>query len=423
MRLGAFFIKPTASRMDTESPKIDQKEVDMSDAKIPGSCSPKLETDNRQSDYYTYFLPFALPSYTTMANTAVEAQDQDMFLTRLKEGSPKPTEDLLSSLGLKAPRQQRQKEWPRVGNIMARLHGGKTGNNGGDDGDEDVEQQLRSLSRKYIHFCEDVRPPYSGSYTQISLPSLITKTGRDPFKRVRPNTDYDYDSEAEWEEAEEGEDVDSDGEEETESIGSADEMDGFLDDEEASGQNIMMKRGTIHTETHPISTGICWENNNGHSLTNDPEDFDLSTMKLEWLIEGSFKSIDPYTSSYWETNLPTNNTHIDVNGHIAFPTSMTNDRDKNKSIDSKSMPPPRAPLQTNNSATNQKVLMNNNINTGDKGPLVKTKTVKQPAQKLTGNAFEQFKEAVKGSNLTRSELLKVLKQRSVVYSLLFQTSF
>lgn len=76
------------------------------------------------------------------------------------------------------------------------------------------------------------------------------------------------------------------------------------------------------------------------------------------------------------------------------------------------MKPPKLPLQPTSDGINQKVIVN--AKSGEKGPIMAitaSKTTKAPAPKLTGADFDQFKEAVDGSNLTKVELLKALKQR------------
>lgn len=56
---------------------------------------------------------------------------------------------------------------------------------------------------KYLHFAEDHRPPYFGTFSKHS--SLIA--GKRPLHRDEEVFNYEYDSEAEWEEEEEGEDL------------------------------------------------------------------------------------------------------------------------------------------------------------------------------------------------------------------------
>jgi chromatin assembly factor 1 subunit A len=56
---------------------------------------------------------------------------------------------------------------------------------------------------KYLHFAEDYRPPYFGTFSKRST----ALNGRRPDKKDEELFNYDYDSEAEWEEEEEGEDL------------------------------------------------------------------------------------------------------------------------------------------------------------------------------------------------------------------------
>ena len=126
-------------------------------------------------------------------------------------------------------------------------------------------EQLKSVPRKYIRFCEDVRPPYNGTYTKIISPLKISRLSRNPFSRQRPDTNYDYDSEAEWEEPEEGEDLVSE-DEEPDVDEEEDEMDGFLDDEDA--QDAKPKRRALLGDLEPSSTGLCWADSDGPDLSS-----------------------------------------------------------------------------------------------------------------------------------------------------------
>ena len=142
------------------------------------------------------------------------------------------------------------------------------------------EDLLDAVIIRHLHFAEDVRPPYSGSYTKISSPRQAARLRRAPFSKIRTDTNYDYDSEAEWEEPEEGEDIQSDGEDDAESEASADEMDGFLDDEQDAAK---AKRRLITTDLEPVTTGICWDDGSGKG-TRDEAGLDLKSMRLCWLI-------------------------------------------------------------------------------------------------------------------------------------------
>jgi chromatin assembly factor 1 subunit A len=72
---------------------------------------------------------------------------------------------------------------------------------------------------------------------------------------------YDYDSEAEWEEPEEGEELNSEGEEELGDEDDADDMDGFLDDEETEGNG--PKRRHLMGDIQPVCSSLHWEGGPG----------------------------------------------------------------------------------------------------------------------------------------------------------------
>ncbi|KAG0152271.1 hypothetical protein CROQUDRAFT_71115 [Cronartium quercuum f. sp. fusiforme G11] len=88
---------------------------------------------------------------------------------------------------------------------------------------------------KYLHFAEDARPGYVGTWSKTSR----VVTGRTPFARDTCLLNYEYDSEAEWEEEDdmEGEDLaasDVAGEESTSELAEESDEEGWLagDDDE-----------------------------------------------------------------------------------------------------------------------------------------------------------------------------------------------
>ena len=115
---------------------------------------------------------------------------------------------------------------------------------------------LKGIPMKILHFQEDVRPPYRGTYTSRPV-SGMSKLARNPLRRDLPNTDYDYDSEAEWiQDDEDAEDLKSEGDEEEE-LGDDEDMDDFLDDENDETAN--SRRLVLQGDLEPVSTGLCWE--------------------------------------------------------------------------------------------------------------------------------------------------------------------
>lgn len=118
--------------------------------------------------------------------------------------------------------------------------------------------QLKDVPMKFLKFQEDVRPPYQGTYTHTPMYG-IAKLARNPMRRDLPNTNYDYDSEAEWIEDEDAEDLNSEGEEDEEGLDDAEDMDGFLDDENDDLLNSRRALGGLQGELEPVCTGLCWE--------------------------------------------------------------------------------------------------------------------------------------------------------------------
>ena len=125
---------------------------------------------------------------------------------------------------------------------------------------------LKTVPVKYLRYAEDVRPPYIGTYSKFPVGYPPSRLLRRPFLRALPSTNYDYDSEAEWEEPEEGEDLDSEGEEEIGEDDVGDDMEEFLDDEDAEGSGA--KRRNLMGDVQPVHTGIVWESTTDRKKSN-----------------------------------------------------------------------------------------------------------------------------------------------------------
>jgi chromatin assembly factor 1 subunit A len=173
-----------------------------------------------------------------------------------------------------------------VADVVERIHG--SSNNPVDlTDDTDAARDsslkmLQTMSMKYLHFGEDVRPPYYGTYTKPYSALEASRLARNSLSRVRQDTNYEYDSEAEWEEPEEGEDLDSEGEDDAEEDAD-DDMDGFLDDEE----DPQLKRRLLSGDLVPVSTGLCWEDADGVSRLNDGSgaiSTDFKEFKMGFLL-------------------------------------------------------------------------------------------------------------------------------------------
>tara|TARA_R110002003_G_scaffold534_14_gene20286 strand:- start:282 stop:1214 length:933 start_codon:yes stop_codon:yes gene_type:complete len=288
MRLGAFFAKPKATGISSGKLLVESSQNSLaptvsllppSTAAATNSAPPSPQKNiikNAQSDYERYFLPFNLLPHTILApkNAFMEdAADLQAARTRLdniitrNDVHMEPVDihalkSLLPSCG------GRGLVSSTVVDVIECV-------NGSSDQPIDLTDDaastpkrpldmLRHIPMKYIHFGEDVRPPYYGTYTRPYTHVEASRIARNPLARLRHDTNYDYDSEAEWDEPEEGEDLDSEGDDDdNEDV--EDDMEGFLDDEE----DPQVKRRLISGDLQPVSTGLCWQDRDGVSRLND----------------------------------------------------------------------------------------------------------------------------------------------------------
>jgi chromatin assembly factor 1 subunit A len=156
---------------------------------------------------------------------------------------------------------------------------------------------LNRLPHKLLKFAEDVRPPYVGTYTRKPIDAGLSR-GRNPFKRALPRVNYDYDSEAEWVADEEGEELLSGDEDEEDDDTVSEDMEGFLDDENDAG----VRRGGIGALV-AMSSGLCWEDENGKSQRADFEGMRMEVLigteyYMKMVIEHANRYIRRTISSY-----------------------------------------------------------------------------------------------------------------------------
>ncbi|KAH8656599.1 chromatin assembly factor 1 subunit A-domain-containing protein [Tricladium varicosporioides] len=253
-----------------------------------------------------------------------------------------------------------------------------------------MQHLLQKVPMKILHFREDVRPPYRGTYTSRPV-NGISKLARNPMRRDLPNCNYDYDSEAEWVEDEDAEDLNSEGEEE-EDVEDGDEMDGFLDDE--NDESINSRRMVIQGDLEPISTGLCWEDRKRCNAN-----VKLIAYQMEIIIDPKMKSIDPFSTSYWQP-VPSANT----------------------------MNPPRIPLTTmktpngiSQPSANKlvKPFFQNTLPFPSAAPScgpspAPSTTVSKdskPKKMISAADLPAFKEAIQGNNLSKIGLIEVLKKQ------------
>lgn len=450
MRLGAFFQKPatpaktqgvsedvedSASRARRRSLSLEpyddiagQVRRSASPTK-GGKGTPKATQTPQQvvqptpvkpavSDYRKFFLPFDLQTNTALFAGRQARRSQDEIekaqLTFDAEVND-PTIQEKYDLGLVAsyagienmfePRQQAEKgvERPTARQIVEKIHGISSQRPidlTSDTSSDDPLNLLQALPLRYLHFAEDVRPPYFGTYTRKRSDKSSRRLSRNPFARERDDTNYDYDSEAEWEEPEEGEDLMNDEDDEAESNGDPEEMDEFLDDEH---DELKHKRKLLTGDLLPVSTGLCWENEKRKvipSIERDEGASDLSDMRMGFLIPGfTGKSIDPFSTAYWEPTL------------MAPPGIPIKD---SLGLSQQSSRPPLKERHNSSSATPDLV----GAAEGQKGPINSASTPqgekrgRKPAAKvLSKEDMDEFKDAVVGSSLKKADLCKGLKSR------------
>lgn len=116
-------------------------------------------------------------------------------------------------------------------------------------------------------------------------------------------------------------------------------------------------------------------------------------------------SINPFSTTYWEP------TETEAASTPALAKKAEHGSSLMQSVFSKAA---RTPLQPKPNGTNETVIVG--ATSGTKGPIMAVSGAKAPklaAPKLNGSELAAFKEAVDGSNLTKVDLLKALKQRFV----------
>jgi chromatin assembly factor 1 subunit A len=287
--------QPSPARQESINSQSIDGDVVMT-SPIPQSPQP--------SDYRKVFLAFQLKQHTKCAPYIPLLEDSefkasqkqmDRILQRVAKNDTSTASPELSLSALFAKERKRSRGlWqPTAREVIESLHGSSQAPI--DLTDELGEHYrpadlLDCLIVRHLHFGEDVRPAYFGTYSRKLTPSDASKLRKNPFRKLRQDTNYDYDSEAEWEEPEEGEDIGSDGEEDEESVGDAEEMDEFLDDEANDS-----KRHVITGDLKPVSTGLCWENEKG-LLESSIQDsaVDLESMKIDFFIRKLFRILQAH---------------------------------------------------------------------------------------------------------------------------------
>ncbi|KAJ4377455.1 hypothetical protein N0V83_000280 [Neocucurbitaria cava] len=413
MKLNAFFVKPKVAGVNAGQAVVDSTQTPTAPSvsllpNIPGdktnSVPPspqKAIVKNAQSDYERYFLPFNLAPHVILAPKnaffedpaklkAAQARLDRLIAQEDVDMEPITLEHLKSSL----PKDTRRGQTTTSIVEVLELVNGSTDQPIDLTSDKDVNSRqpldmLKTIPMKYIHFGEDVRPPYYGTYTRSYTDADAARLARNPLSRLRQDTNYDYDSEAEWEESEEGEDLDSDGEDDIEE--EEDDMDGFLDDEE----DPQLKRRLISSDLLPVSTGLCWEDAHKVSRLNDGSDAictDFKEFKMGILLDAQPRSIDPFSTAYWMPE--------------PIPSAATIQTTSKDTSTSGSMnPPSRAPLAQRT--------MNGLLNTLNTPQPQPSNTAAKPVKvkrQIPADQLPAFREEIEGKDLTKIGMIEALKK-------------
>ncbi|KAI0533468.1 chromatin assembly factor 1 subunit A-domain-containing protein [Xylaria digitata] len=271
----------------------------------------KQEPEPAKSAYKLNFKPFFVKPGVTMAASLFEMDSEtkaakSSILDEYIRGDrgeyiPKQPFNAVETFNLAFP-QQRGIIPPSVKKIMERIHGdgyqnafGMTNARSESQTEKlfvNAQDELDAVPMKYIRFYEDVRPAYFGTVTTPMTYHKLRTLSRRPAGKILPVA-YDYDSEAEWVE-DDGEDLD-DAEDEEEDVDGDEEMDDFVDDSEAAPTIL---RPGFETDSLPISTGLCFENQKrlGPSTT-------VYKYRLEFLLDSleHHSMINPLSTEYWPT--------------------------------------------------------------------------------------------------------------------------
>jgi chromatin assembly factor 1 subunit A len=222
-------------------------------------------------------LPFNLPSHTTLPPGYFERFkliDEDYDLS----GPP-----LTALPQIDVQYEQRPRVPVKV--LMKMIEGSSSQNPIDLTQDYNIQdyafELLNATPMRYVHFDEDVRPPYWGTWTKPVTPEELKRVARSPFSQL-DLFDYEYDSEAEWEEPGEGEDLeDDDGEEDDDE---EEDMDDLLDDGDPNG-GTYPKIGRLNEDQTPICSGLQWEDQHGILRpAGDAQRAEFSEFRIEFLL-------------------------------------------------------------------------------------------------------------------------------------------
>ncbi|KAI1092467.1 hypothetical protein F5B19DRAFT_492319 [Rostrohypoxylon terebratum] len=398
--LAGFVIRKSTA---TSPAKMSSQQAAKPSARDADSTTSQAEPKQELSAYERMFKPFFVKDDVKLAPRPFEMDEEtqaaksailDEYTSGERgESNPRPFNPMkIFNFAFPA---RRGKVPPSVKKIMEELHGNTAEAALGMAAEKTESQmeklamsaqdQLNAVPMKYLSFYEDVRPPYYGTATMPMTQKELRQLARKPTGRVLP-LNYDYDSEAEWVEDEDGEDLGDDDDDEESNDGDG-EMEDFLDDSEDHPAAI---RPTFLGETEPVSTGICYEDENGRNPLPS-----MNQYRMEFLIEGH-TSIDPFSTEYWPSSQgkKKGRTAADT---LSAPTSM---------------PPPDAPA---NSKITTLSSTSNHARAVDPKELVPKEVIEEFKQAIISDELREFTKgtivemlAKKFSSCTKAQVKSTL---------------
>ncbi|ETN43967.1 uncharacterized protein HMPREF1541_10832 [Cyphellophora europaea CBS 101466] len=396
-RIGAFFNRPAAASTPPTTPDDVSVGVSSRRSSIASIDMEKPEDQSsptkENSEFSKWILPFFVMEHTELApnNRFIHPNEhQGPDLAWLKGQN-----ETVGPQRLFRPRNVHLRQAVPVKKMVAKV-------NGSEDEPIDltagysgmaVSQSLRKVKYKVLHFREDIRPPYQGTYTRAVSPRSARKLSRNPTHRGLPETDYDYDSEAEWQEPE-PDDEDLEGDDDlSEEEDAADEMDDFLDDEADTG-----KRLVATSDVEPISTGLCWEGQTDTAVAG----FELGAYRMQLMHDNQCVPIDPYSSTHWNGPMKADKKSLDGAA----------DTDS-------SMQPPRVPLanvSVNSSASPLLAFvkgadLKQKENASVAAARGRPRNPDKPLKTIPDDILPAFKTAIEGSDLNKIALVEILKKQ------------
>ncbi|KAK7206314.1 chromatin assembly factor 1 subunit A-domain-containing protein [Myxozyma melibiosi] len=322
LRLSSFFKKPRSPSKPSAS---SSPSTTTTTATAAASADPAINPDSisqttpataeeTKSDYEQTFLPFFVKSWATLypatkfafSEPALKdirqrldsafASTSSSDLTIPEKAATPPNFAELLQLPSRRPAKRGirpERTTKEVVTLFGALDGPITTSVSSLSEDE-VREMLNSLPRKFLRFCEDLRPPLSTTFTK----SRKVPRNNPFFRDERIN--YDYDSELEWNEEEDGEpgeDLDMPDSDDEEDTLIDEEMKDFLvadNDEEVGGENASTSRRRILAPLVPFYKGVCFTD----LETGKNEVFDETGMGIATIQPNITLPIDPF-KDYW----------------------------------------------------------------------------------------------------------------------------